>query len=97
MSSKIFTGSISFDKKIIILKPISKLYPGTYTLKIFADSIQNYGGIRLDTDVVFNFTVAVSPNPCASQYILQSPIGDINNSAEIFQVLGIFKPQTKLP
>ena len=90
------SGSISFDKKALKIKPNTKLYPGNYTFRIFADSVQNYGGIRLESEVVFNFTVAVSPKPCASQYVLQSPTGDINSTAEVFPSSGNIQATNKI-
>jgi hypothetical protein len=58
-------GSLSFDETKITIKPDSLLTAGQYTLTLQKDSLQNYGGIRIEQDVTFIFTV-IETEPCLS-------------------------------
>ncbi|MCP9770208.1 hypothetical protein EGI22_20070 [Lacihabitans sp. LS3-19] len=91
-----FSGTISFDNKKVLIKPNVKLYSGNYTLKIIADSVQNYGGIRPDNDIYFNFSIEATPRPCVLSSILSSPLDDFFESAEIIQSASTIEATNKI-
>ena len=89
-----FTGGINFDGNVITIDPSITLPVGNYTLNLLANTLQNYGGIKVAA-ASFAFSIQATPPPCLSNKTLSSTADDYVSGTNLIQVSNTIQATNK--
>lgn len=85
-------GGISFDGRTIVIDPTNTLPAGSYTLHLLANSLQNYGGLKVAV-ASFAFTIQA---PCVSNRTLISAADDYSTGNQEIKASNLITASNKV-